>query len=50
MKEFDSPFSLLQNSDSLFTKMVEKTGTSASRKLREMALENHLNKTKPHSS
>ena len=45
VKEFDSPYNLLQNSDSLFTKMVEKTGTSASKKLRQMAADSHLSRT-----
>ena len=39
MKEFDSPYDLLQNPQSLFYKMVQKTGPSASRKLHQMALD-----------
>ena len=44
--EFDSPYNLLQNPGSLFTKMVEKTGSSASTKLHQMALETHMSKRK----
>ena len=39
MGEFDKPLSLLEKSDSLLSKMVEKTGPVASRKLRQMAEE-----------
>ncbi len=39
VKEFDSPYRLLQNSDSQLYKMVEKTGPEASQKLHQMALE-----------
>ena len=42
VKEFDSPLSLLDNPHSLFSKMVECTGPSASRKLHQMAEEAHL--------
>ena len=42
MKEFDSPYDLLQNPRSLFYKMVQKTGPSASRKLYQMAREAHI--------
>ena len=42
VKEFDSPYDLLQNPRSLFYKMVQKTGPSASRKLYQMAREAHL--------
>ena len=42
VKEFDSPYELLQNPRSLFYKMVQKTGPSASRKLYQMAREAHL--------
>ena len=37
LEEFDQPLSLLENSDSLLSKMVAKTGPVASRKLRLMA-------------
>ena len=37
MKEFDSPYNLLQDHKSLFYKMVQKTGPSASKKLLQMA-------------
>ena len=37
VKELDSPYSLLQNPRSLFYKMVQKTGPSASKKLLQMA-------------
>ena len=46
VKEFDSPYNLLQNEKSLFTRMVEKTGPSASRILRQMALDANLSRTK----
>ena len=39
MEEFDKPLSLLEKPDSIFSKMVEKTGPVASRKLRQMAEE-----------
>ena len=42
MKEFDSPYNLLQDHRSLFYKMVQKTGPSASKKLLQMALDAHL--------
>ena len=42
VKEFDSPYTLLQTQTSLFRKMVDRTGPSASRKLYQMALEAHL--------
>ena len=42
LKEFDSPYHLLQNPNSQFRKMVERTGPSASRKLHQMALDAHL--------
>ena len=41
VKEFETPYSLLQKPDSLLYKMVEKTGPAASRKLHQMALEAH---------
>ncbi len=37
LEEFDQPLSLLENSDSLLSKMVSKTGPVASTKLRLMA-------------
>ncbi len=37
--EFDQPLALLENSDSLLSNMVAKTGPVASRKLRLMAEE-----------
>jgi ATP-binding cassette subfamily C (CFTR/MRP) protein 4 len=46
VKEFDSPYNLLQNENSLLTKMVEKTGPSASKKLHQMAMDTHLSRTK----
>ena len=42
VKEFDSPYNLLQDPSSLFYKMVQKTGPSASKKLQQMALDAHL--------
>ena len=42
VREFDSPRTLLENRQSLFSKMVEQTGPTASRKLRQMAEEAHL--------
>ncbi len=42
VKEFDSPYTLLQNPRSQFGKMVEQTGPSASKKLHQMAAEAHL--------
>ena len=39
VKEFASPYRLLQNSGSQLYKMVEKTGPEASRKLHQMALD-----------
>ncbi len=39
MKEFDQPLALLENSDSLLSNMVAKTGPVASKKLRLMAEE-----------
>ncbi len=39
VKEYASPYSLLQNSNSQLYKMVEKTGPEASQKLHQMALE-----------
>ena len=46
VKEFDSPYNLLGNENSLLTKMVEKTGPSASKKLRQMAADAHMSGTK----
>ena len=40
VKEFASPYQLLQNSNSQLYKMVEKTGPVAARKLHQMALNN----------
>ena len=37
VKEFASPYQLLQNPQSLLYQMVEKTGPEASQKLHEMA-------------
>ena len=37
VEEFDKPLSLLKKPGSLLSKMVEKTGPVASRKLRQMA-------------
>ena len=42
VKELDSPYNLLQDPRSLFYKMVQKTGPSASKKLQQMALDVHL--------
>ena len=39
VREIDSPYALLQRPRSLFHRMVEQTGPSASRKLHQMALE-----------
>ena len=36
LQEFDTPFNLLQTPNSLFNKMVEQTGPTASKKLRQM--------------
>ena len=44
LKEFDSPYNLLQNPQSLLHDMVKKTGPSASRQLQQMALAAHLTK------
>lgn len=44
LKEFDSPYKLLQNPSSKFYLMVEKTGLTASGRLHQMALESHLRK------
>ena len=43
-KEFDSPHRLLLNPSSQFSKMVDKTGPTASQKLRTMAQEAHTRK------
>ena len=42
VKEFDSPYNLLQKRRSHFRKMVEQTGPTASRILHQMAMEAHL--------
>ena len=39
VKEFASPYRLLQNPDSQLFKMVEKTGPEAAEKLHDMAIE-----------
>ena len=39
IKEFGSPYRLLQNPDSQLYNMVEKTGPEASEKLHQMAIE-----------
>ena len=46
LKEFDTPYQLLQNPRSQLRRMVEKTGPSASRKLHQMALDAHLRQKK----
>ena len=46
LKEFDTPYQLLQNPRSQLRRMVEKTGPSASRKLHQMALDAHLKQKK----
>ncbi len=40
--EFDNPYKLLQNPNSHFYLMVEKTGETASGRLHQLALESHL--------
>lgn len=42
LKEYDSPYHLLQNSQSLLYNMVKKTGPNAAKKLQQMALDAHL--------
>ena len=42
VKEFDQPYQLLQQPNSLFRRMVDQTGEIASRKLYEMAQEADL--------
>ena len=42
LREFDSPYNLLQNKSSLLHNMVEKTGPDSSRQLFQMALDAHL--------
>ncbi len=42
VKEFDSPYTLLQNEESLLYKMVKKTGPEASKELHQMA-QRHVN-------
>lgn len=46
--EWDEPYILLQDPDSLFKTMVDKTGSSASRKLYQMAEEAHQSRTSMH--
>ena len=41
VKEFERPHHLLQDPSSQFSKMVDKTGPTASQKLRAMAQEAH---------
>ena len=56
--EFDSPIALLQNKKSLFSSMVAKTGSEASRRLYQMATESdrarnreaQLHEALPHNS
>ena len=50
VKEFDTPFHLLQNSNSQLYKMVEKTGPTASQKLHQMALDARLLKRRRSSA
>ena len=44
VKEFDSPYTLLQRPKSQFKKMVGQTGPVASAKLYQMAQEAHQNR------
>ena len=46
MRELDSPHALLQNPVSLLSKMVQRTGSRASRKLHEMAEEAHRSRNR----
>ena len=46
IKEFDSPYKLLQDPSSLFYKMVQKTGPSASKKLHQMARDTHTERNR----
>ena len=39
VKEYASPYRLLQSPDSMLYKMVEKTGSEASKKLHQMAVD-----------
>ncbi len=41
VKEFDSPYALLQTPRSLFKRMVDQTEPTAAEKLHQMALEAH---------
>ncbi len=43
VREFDCPYTLLQDPRSQFRKMVEETGPSASKKLYQVAAEAQLN-------
>ena len=45
LREFDSPYNLLQDTTSKFYKMVEKTGPASSARLHQIAIETHLRKT-----
>lgn len=38
VKEFDTPYHLLQDSNSLFAEMVEQTGPITARELRQMVI------------
>lgn len=42
MKEFDEPYTLLQNRDSLFSLMVKNTGPGMAQQLREVAKKAYL--------
>ena len=44
VKEFERPHHLLQDPSSQFSKMVDKTGPTASQKLRAMAQEAHTHR------
>ena len=48
VKEFDRPYRLLQQPNSLFHRMVEQTGEVAARKLFEMAQEAEQRRTGSH--
>lgn len=44
VREFGSPYALLQDPQSQLKRMVDQTGPSASRKLHQMAQEAHLHR------
>ena len=44
LKEFDSPYFLLQNPQSTLYSMVKETGPTAAQKLHQMALKSHHDK------